>query len=81
MAHETLKQRWYVVGAPWLPTNMQPYIVAGNPDPYVGMAIIDFMESDEWAEIYDTEPPDRGEFAQHIVDLHNASLEAGDDDG
>lgn len=78
MAHDLLNQRWYVVGAPWLQSDMMPYITAGNEDPHVGIPVVDMMDADEWIEAYseDGSAPDMDEICQHIVDIHNTWLES-----
>ena len=76
MPMDLLNQRWYVVGQPWLPSNMMPYITAGNEDPHVGIPVVDMMDADEFSEAYEGEAPDYAAICQHIVDLHNTWLYA-----
>lgn len=81
MAVDLLNQRWHVVGQPWLPSNMMPYITAGNEDPHVGIPVVDMMDPDEFSEAYDGEAPDYAAICQHIVDLHNAWFDARNTSG
>lgn len=77
-----LEMRWHVVGAPWLPSDTLPYIVAGNEDPHAGIPVVDLMDLEEWDQ--DTAASieaDPFAVAQHIVDVHNAWLDARDHDG
>ena len=69
-----IEMRWYVVGAPWLPSDMTPYIVAGREDPHVGLPVVDPMDYEEWVETRNDQPPDPFEICGHIVELHNKWL-------
>lgn len=71
---DPLTMEWHVVGAPWLPPNTSPYIIAGHYDPHVGMPVVDAFDPDEWAEACEAEPFDSFAVLQHICDLHNAAL-------
>lgn len=63
-----LEQKWHTVDQPW---GNGEWVIAGNNDPHAGKFICDCQpmteddENDENLAAY---------VAQHIVDLHNASL-------
>lgn len=60
------RQRWYVVGPPWLNSDQVPYVVAGHPDPHVGTFVCD-LES--IAADPDRQIPDAYEIGNHICKL------------
>lgn len=74
---EILEMRWYVVGAPWLPSDAMPYIVAGNEDPHVGVPVVDVMDLDDWDPDHNFKD-ERFAIASHIVDMHNRWLDDRD---
>jgi hypothetical protein len=39
---------WYTVDLPWRPPGCGGWIVAGNPDPHVGKAVLDSIDIEEW---------------------------------
>lgn len=68
-----VSQPWYLLGAPWAHGDYAgTMILAGAPDPHVGLAVCDTC--DVLAEETDLETA--REVAEHIVKLHNASLQA-----
>lgn len=67
-------QPWHLLGEPWAHGDYAgTMIIAGNPDPHVGLAVCDTF--DVLAGGADVETA--REVAEHIVKLHNASLQAG----
>ena len=78
LRNDPLKERWHVVGPPWLQPGLSPYIIAGHHDPHLGMPVVDMMDPEEWSDSCEAEPFDVWAVAQHIVDLHNAALDAAE---
>ena len=72
-----LGQRWYTVDYTWLHSDQTTYVIAGHPDPHVGAVVCygddlmdDIEEGTEGERIAEVNA-----VLQHIVDVHNASLE------
>ena len=74
MEIDPFKSPWYVAGAPWVPSDLMPYIIAGHYDPHVGMPVVDMFDPEEWAESCEAEPFNPADMAQHICDLQNDRL-------
>lgn len=69
-----VSQPWYLLGAPWAPGDYAgTMILAGDSDPHLGLTVCDTY--DVLAEEADLETARA--VAEHIVNLHNASLQAG----
>lgn len=67
---ELLAARWYTLDQPWADSNNAGLtILAGNPDPHVGVAIADCGSAFDELELHEQQA-----IAQHIVDLHNAAI-------
>lgn len=73
-----LDEPWYVVGQPWIHSNQEPYVIAGNYDPHVGK----FVFSCDRLDI-DNELTQEDFIAcsyaicEHICELHNKHVEGG----
>ena len=70
-----LSARWYLLGQPWCHSSRAgTAILAGSEDPHAGT----FVADTECLVDYDNpDMQNARSVAQHIVDLHNASLEEG----
>ena len=75
-----LTTRWYLIGQPWCHSSQSgTAILAGSEDPHAGTFVADTDVTDTECPV-DYDNPDMQSaraIAQHIVDLHNASLEEG----
>ena len=79
MDNDIMNMRWHVVGAPWLQSDLMPYIVAGNEDPHVGVPVVDVIDLEDWdPDAPATEESCPHEIAEHIVELHNNWLDTRD---
>ncbi len=68
-----LSQKWYILGPPWAYCDYAgTMILAGSDDPNVATSVCDTMDMTGQARGYDDEVARA--VAQHIVDLHNASI-------
>lgn len=69
-----VSQPWYLLDAPWAHSDYAgTMILAGSPDPHVGLVVCD--TNDLLSGEADVETARA--VAEHIVDLHNASVQAG----
>lgn len=44
-AEKATKDEWFVVKSPWLPRDVETYVVAGSPDPHAALMICDFQDA------------------------------------
>ena len=71
-----LTARWYLLDQPWCHSSQAgTAILAGSPDPHAGTFLADTEMMMDVCDMVDEAQPQT--IAQHIVDLHNASLEEG----
>jgi len=71
-----LTARWYLLEHPWCHSSQAgTAILAGNPDPHLGTFVADTEMMMDDCDFEDENQP--RSIAQHIVDLHNASIEGG----
>lgn len=70
-----IKLPWYLLDQPWVHSDQAGMtILAGNPDPHVGIAV---AETQDTGDYYDDETAQI--IARHIVDLHNAAINNGEE--
>ncbi len=76
---QIMAAEWFVVGPPWLAPGLETYIVAGSPDPQAAIGVVCDMPGDHMMDGWDDNERIAYGFqaAQHICDLHNASLPKG----
>lgn len=70
--NDLLSKKWFLLDQPWVASDLScTAILAGSADPHLGAVVADTMIND------DMELHEQQAIAQHIVELHNSSLQVG----
>jgi len=46
LAEKATQGQWYVAGPPWLPSDVETYVLAESPDPHAGSMVCDMPTAD-----------------------------------